>query len=185
MQLKNTAWAYGWVSIVMHWLMALLIFGMFGLGLYMVELGYMDVWYKAAPDLHISVGMVLFSLLLFRLVWRSTNPLPQLYGSRFEKIVGLLVHRLHYIFMFTLMLSGYLIVTADGRAVEIFHVLDVPALLPAEKGREFIAGKVHMLTAWVFIGFIGLHAAAAIKHHVVDKDSTLLRMLGIKKERRL
>ncbi len=182
MQLRNTTSAYGWVSIVIHWLMALLMFGMFALGLYMVELGYMDAWYKTAPDLHISIGMLLLLLLLLRLGWRLSNPLPALSGSTFEKKAGLLVHRLHYVFMLVLMVSGYLIITADGRAVEIFHIWDVPALFPAEKGREFIAGKVHMVTAWAFMGFVSLHALAALKHHFIDKDDTLLRMLGKKGE---
>ncbi|MDQ7004650.1 MAG: cytochrome b [Ghiorsea sp.] len=168
------------MSIGIHWLMALAIFGMFGLGLYMVELTYVDEWYRAAPNLHISAGILLLFILFFRLFWRLINPLPELYGNSFEQFVGLFVHRLHYVFMFFLMVSGYLIVTADGRAIDVFNWFEVPAIFAAEKGREETAGLIHFYLAWAFIGFIALHAAAALKHHLIDKDRTLLRMLGIK-----
>lgn len=176
--LKNTTTTYGWVSITLHWLMAVVMFGMFGLGVYMVDLTYVNAWYRSAPFVHQSVGLLLFMLLLFRLFWRLMNPLPVIFGQGFEKVIALLVHRMHYVFMFTVMLSGYLITTADGRGIDVFHWFEVPALLPPEKGREDVAGLVHMWSAYAFMGFVLLHAAAAMKHHFVDKDATLLRMLG-------
>ncbi|MDX8382431.1 MAG: cytochrome b [Ghiorsea sp.] len=182
MQLKNTTQVYGWVSIGIHWLMAVSLLGLFALGAYMVELTYLDAWYHPAPHWHKSVGMLMLLLLLFRLVWRISNPLPHILGSGFEKIIALLVHRMHYVFMLTVMLSGYLIVTADGRGIEIFNWFEIPAIFAAEKGREELAGLVHMLSAWGFMAFIVLHAGAALKHHFIDSDNTLIRMLGIKKE---
>lgn len=183
MILKNTGNQYGLISIVIHWLMALLMFGMFALGLYMVELTYVDAWYKAAPALHMSIGVMLFMLLIFRLLWRLSNPVPEIYGQPYEKIIGLLVHRLHYVFMFSLMLSGYLMVTADGRGIEVFVWFEVPALWVVEKGNEVLLGKAHMVLAWMFMGFVALHTAAAFKHHWIDKDRTLLRMLDIQGEK--
>jgi len=182
MGLKNTKYTYGLLSIVLHWLMALMMFTMFGLGLYMVELTYLDVWYKAAPKLHISMGILLFLLLVFRLFWRWANVFPEALGSSLERKVAPLIHRTHYVLMFALMISGYLIMTADGRAVSVFTWFEVPALLPAEKGREAIAGQAHQYLAWFFMAFVLLHAAAAIKHHWLDKDQVLNRMLGIQKK---
>ena len=179
MQLRNTETAYGWVTIILHWLMALLVFAMFGLGLYMVELTYVDAWYKAAPALHISVGVILMLLFIVRLLWRLSNPVPEIYGQSFEKVMGLLVHRLHYIFMFILMLSGYLMVTADGRGIAVFTWFEVPALWNIEQASAVFLGKAHRVLAWAFMGFVALHTAAALKHHWLDKDRTLLRMLGI------
>jgi len=178
MPLKNTAQSYGWVSIVIHWFMALLVIGMFALGVYMVELNYMDAWYQRAPYIHQSVGLLLLLLLIFRLLWRLNNPLPVIFAMGFEKIIALLVHRMHYVLMFALMISGYLISTADGRGIEIFTWFEVPAVFPPEKGREDSAGFIHMVLAWGFMGFVLLHSLAALKHHFIDKDRTLLRMLG-------
>jgi len=180
MKLKNTPQTYGWLSIAIHWLMAAAIFAMFALGVYMVDLTYVHPWYKLAPHIHQSMGILLFLLLVFRLFWRLSNPLPQILGVGIEKIIALLVHRLHYVFMFALMISGYLIVTADGRGIEVFSWFDFPAVFDAEKGREELAGIIHEYLAWGFMAFIALHAAAALKHHFIDKDATLWRMLGKK-----
>lgn len=68
---KNTKSSYGVVAIVLHWLMAAMVIGLFGLGLYMVELTYYDSWYKGSLDLHKSVGITLVALLLFRFAWRA------------------------------------------------------------------------------------------------------------------
>jgi len=179
MQLRNTKTVYGWVVIVLHWLMALLMFAMFALGLYMVELTYVDAWYKAAPALHISVGFILILLFIIRLLWRLSNPVPEIYGQPFEKTMGLLVHRLHYIFMFALMLSGYLMVTADGRGIMVFTWFEVPALWDIGQASAVFLGGTHGILAWVFMGFVALHTAAALKHHWLDKDRTLLRMFGV------
>ena len=75
---KNTPSSYGLVAIIFHWLMALTIFGLFGLGLYMVELTYYDSWYKGSLDLHKSIGITLVAVFLFRILWRalSTQPKP-------------------------------------------------------------------------------------------------------------
>ncbi|MDQ6962953.1 MAG: cytochrome b/b6 domain-containing protein [Mariprofundaceae bacterium] len=180
MLFRNTSKAYGFVSIFIHWFMVITIIGMFALGLYMVDLSYVDVWYKSAPHIHQSIGLLLLFLLMFRFTWRISQPLPVILGIGIEKIIALLVHRMHYVFMFLLMISGYLISTADGRGIELFTWFEVPAVLPSEKGREDLAGLIHQILAWAFMGFVLLHASAAFKHHFIDKDQTLRRMIGLK-----
>jgi len=180
--LRNSKQRFGWVSIVIHWLMALVIFGMFGLGVWMVDLNYYDDWYHRAPWVHQSIGILLLFLLVFRLGWRLTNPVPEIMGAWWERLIAIWVHRGHYVFMFAVIISGYLISTAYGRGVSVFDWFEFPALLAADKGRESTAGFIHMLLAWGFMGYIGMHAAAALKHHFIDKDSTLTRMLGIHKK---
>lgn len=180
--LINSRTRFGWVSIVIHWVMALAVFGMFALGVWMVELEYYDAWYHKAPWIHRSVGLLLLGLLVLRLVWRLINIVPDIMGAPWERAVALWVHRGHYLIMFALIISGYLISTADGRAIDLFGWFDVPALLPAEKGREELAGLVHKVLAWGFMAYVAMHAGAALKHHVIDRDATLLRMLGLSKK---
>lgn len=67
--LKNLKLSYGWVVILVYWLMVFGVFGLFGLGVYMVELIYYDVWYKGFLDLYKSVGIILVVLLLFCFGW--------------------------------------------------------------------------------------------------------------------
>jgi cytochrome b561 len=76
------------------------------------------------------------------------------------------------------MLSGYLISTADGRAVEVFGWFSIPATLSGLENQEDIAGEIHEWLAFTLIGLVMLHALAATKHHFINRDATLKRMLG-------
>jgi cytochrome b561 len=76
------------------------------------------------------------------------------------------------------MVAGYLISTADGRPIEVFGLFNVPATLHGLADQEDIAGEVHEIFAWVLILLAGVHALAALKHHFINRDSTLIKMLG-------
>lgn len=76
MQWKNSVSRYGALSISLHWLVALAVYAMFALGLWMVTQGYYDEWYHKAPELHKSIGMVLFAVMLLRVIWRFLSPRP-------------------------------------------------------------------------------------------------------------
>ena len=182
--LTNSSSSYGWISILLHWLVALGVFGLFGLGLYMVELSYYDPWYRKAPNLHKSIGLTLFGLLLLRVIWRKINQVPAaLPGwSNVEKKLSHWVHILLYVLILATMVAGYLISTADGRGIEVFGWFEVPALLPPVKGMEDVAGEVHEYLAWSVLGMVAIHLLGALKHHFVDKDNTLLRMIKPQKK---
>ena len=68
MQIRNTSASYGLISIIIHWLVALAVFGLFGLGYWMVELSYYDDWYRRAPDIHRSIGILLLMVMVFRVL---------------------------------------------------------------------------------------------------------------------
>lgn len=175
---KNSTKSYGWISIFIHWLMAISLFYMFGLGLYMVDLTYYDAWYKGSLSLHKSLGLILFSLLIFRVFWQATNIKPKpLAGPKWEHVSAHWMHRGLYLFMLLLMVSGYLISTADGRGIVVFDLLNVPALPWAIENQEDIAGEIHKYLAWLLIAMTAGHALAAIKHHFINKDDGLTRML--------
>ena len=76
------------------------------------------------------------------------------------------------------MISGYLISTADGRAISVFGWFEVPATITSIPKQEDVAGLVHQYLAWGLVIFSGVHALAALKHHFIDRDATLNRMLG-------
>ncbi len=180
MQWRNSPSRYGLVSMSLHWLVALIVFSLFGLGLWMVELDYYSEWYKRAPDLHKSIGLSLFALMLLRLLWRGISPPPAalVKHSRAVRLASKAAHGALYLGLFTLMFSGYLISTADGRGIEVFGLFEVPASLTSIPDQEDVAGLVHEYLAWGLIVLAGLHALAALKHHFIDRDATLWRMLG-------
>ena len=174
--MKNTKHSYGSVAKALHWLMALAIIAMFGLGLYMMELDYYDPLYRTLPYIHKSVGILLFALLLFRLIWRWNSIEPKREGSRLERWASVWVHRAFYLLLLAIMASGYLISTADGRAIEVFNWFEVPATITGLANQEDIAGEIHLILGWTVIVLAALHALAALKHHFIDKDHTLKRM---------
>jgi len=182
MPVFNTPQAYGWVSILLHWLMALAVLAMFALGVWMRTLGYYDAWYHDAPYIHKALGMLLLFALCFRLFWRQINVRPALMGQMWEKFVALMVHRLHYVLLFGLMLTGYLIPTAEGVGIDVFGWFTVPAMLSFTETQADMIGSLHRYAAWAAMALAAVHAGAALKHHWIDKDATLLRMLGIGKE---
>ncbi|MDX1593731.1 MAG: cytochrome b [Gammaproteobacteria bacterium] len=179
MQWKNGKTGYGWFSILLHWAVALLVFGLFGLGLWMVDLGYYDAWYQRAPWWHKGLGVTMLALVLVRLAWRRANPVPRPMAGHaaWEVRLSRAVHRLFYLLLLLLALTGYLMVTAAGDGLEVFDWFVIPATLSDVDGQEDLAGDLHRWLAWTTVGLAGLHAAGALKHHLLDRDATLKRML--------
>ncbi len=171
--------SYDWVSIILHWSVALIVFVLFGLGFWMVDLDYYHAWYHPAPELHKSIGIFLFALMAFRLFWRfkSTKPTPLENHTKLEKRLGPIVHQLLYLIIFVVIISGYLISTADGRGIVVFELFEIPALGELFEKQADKAGLIHQYIAYALILIVLLHALAALKHHFFDKDKTLLRML--------
>lgn len=180
MHWRNTTTTYGLLSIGMHWLVALLVFSLFGLGLWMVELDYYSSWRHTAPELHKGFGLCLLALMLLRLLWRflSPPPAPLSSYSRLTRLGAKLGHGALYLGLFAVMLAGYLISTADGRGISVFGWFEVPASITGIPDQEDVAGAVHFYLAWTLVIFASLHGLAALKHHFIDRDTTLLRMLG-------
>ncbi|PIE43912.1 MAG: cytochrome B [Gammaproteobacteria bacterium] len=179
MNLKNTRDCYGIVAILVHWLTALVVFGLFAMGLWMTDLSYYDPWYRTAPHYHKSVGILLALLFGFRIIWRLINIQPELPASVsiWEKHLATVVHVGIYGLFLLLATSGYLISTADGRSIEVFNWFEVPATITAIENQEDIAGDIHRYMAFALLGLTVLHALAALKHHFLDRDSTLKRMI--------
>ncbi|MCH9691742.1 MAG: cytochrome b [Gammaproteobacteria bacterium] len=180
MQILNSQYRYGLVAITLHWLMAPAIIGNFALGLWMTGLSYQHPWYHQAPQIHKSIGILLFMALLLRLLWRWGNQSPKLEPSpHWQILIAKLTHRVIYCVLLMIVFSGYLISTADGRSIDVFGWFDVPATIYNIDGQEDIAGEVHEWLAWSLIVLVVIHALAALKHHFYNRDSTLRKMLGM------
>ena len=82
-----------------------------------------------------------------------------------------------YLGLTGLFITGYLISTADGRAIEVFDWFSVPGFGSFIENQEDLAGEIHEIIAYGIMGLAALHALAALKHHFLDRDNTLTRML--------
>jgi len=174
---RNTHERYGWVSQWLHWLMALAIFALYGLGLWIDELTYNDPLYNTIPHIHESIGIIVLAALVFRFAWRIGDAEPRDDDLKpWERKAAKVMHWGFYPLILAIMISGYLISTADGRAISVFGWFDVPATLTG-KNQEDLAGEVHEILADIVIIAAALHAAAALKHHFMDGGQSLRRML--------
>jgi len=180
--MKNTIHKYGWLTISLHWVSVIFVLSLFSLGFWMVELTYYDSWYKTGPALHKSIGITFFILMIFRTIWRrmqtQPNALPT--HTNIERKSGHIMHLTLYTFIFLIMTSGYLISTADGRGILIFDLFSVPGFDSFIDNQEDVAGLFHKYAAYALIAMVFMHAGAALKHHFIDKDTTLTRMIGRK-----
>lgn len=184
MQWRNSPSRYGLVSLFLHWGSALTVFGLFALGLWMRELDYYDPWYHRAPEIHKSIGILLLIALLVRVFWRFLSPSPPApasHSARLRKATKL-GHLALYGLLFAVIVAGYLISTAEGKPISVFGWFDVPASLSGLPEQADVAGEIHLFLAWSLVVLAGLHALAALKHHFLDRDATLLRMLGRAKD---
>jgi len=176
--IKNTRARYGLAGISLHWLMALIIIGMYPLGLTIDSLDYYDAAYKTVPHWHKSIGMMLLALLVVRLLWRKISIQPKVLShSLVQKRVVKIAHSSLYFLMAVALLSGYMISTADGRAIAVFNWFEIPALPAVIDEQEDVAGLIHYWVTTSLIILASAHALAALKHHFINKDKTLSRML--------
>lgn len=176
MSYSNTKTGYGSIARLLHWVMAICIFGLFGLGYWMRTLTYVSPYYQSAPELHQGIGLTLFGVLVFRLIWKLANPSPKHAGlSKLEHNGANLMHWGFYGLLFAAMIAGYFISTLDGRAIHYFSLFDIPSIY-TQKGLEKLAGKIHWMITYLIIAMAVLHAAAALWHHFIKKDGVLSSM---------
>jgi cytochrome b561 len=176
MLVKDTPAGYGIVSRLFHWLMAIAIVSLFGLGWWMVQLDYYSPYYVSAPNFHRGAGIIVFIALLARIVWRAMNVKPNdAELTPLERRASRLVHFAFYPLLIALSISGYLISTPDGRGIDVFGLFSVPSIIQ-QKGLEDTAGWAHWWLAYIVMALAAIHTAAALKHHFLDKGSSLTRM---------
>lgn len=162
----------------LHWLIAVLFFGMLGLGFYMQGL-------PLSPDKlklyswHKWVGVTVFLLALFRIAWRVTHQPPALPSSmpRLMQIAAHAGHHMLYMLMFLIPLSGWLMSSAKGFQTVWFGILPIPDLIEKNKLLGDLLQTVHVSLNYLFIAVLIGHIGAALKHHFIDKDDILTRML--------
>ena len=182
--LRNTHDSWGWIAIVLHWVTAISVLGLYTLGTYMTDLSYYDPWYQSAPFWHKSIGLLLCFWVLIRILWRTLDKPPQHLETipKWQRNIASAVHVALYSLLLLVFASGYLISTADGRAISFFGLFEVPAWISGIENQEDRAGEVHFWATNTLVTVAVIHAFAALKHHVIDRDVTLLRMLGLNKK---
>ena len=179
MGLRNSPAKFGVFAKLLHWSMGILLIGMLAVGVYMHEL-------PISPDKftlyawHKSFGMTLLLLALIRLGWRAVDPPPAALPNISPKQAKLAAaaHWALYLCMFALPLTGWCMAAASGTPVDYFNTgLLLPSLVGADNDLRLLFRNMHDISGKLLMALIAIHVGAALKHHFVDKDSTLRRML--------
>lgn len=170
---------YTKTAMLLHWLIALMIVAAFFLGLTMVDIpGFTPTKLKYF-SWHKWLGVTVLGLAAIRLLWRSANRPPPPLASipSWQHKVADGVHYLLYFLMFAAPISGYLYGSAAGVPVVYLKLIPLPALIGPDPELKAILKTVHYVLVMTMAGVVVAHALAALKHHFIDRDITLKRML--------
>jgi len=186
MALKNSVTGWGWLARLFHWAMAVIIIGLLCVGFYMANfVSDIYVQFGLTQD-HKSWGFVAFSLALLRVIWRFVNPTPALPDgmSGIERLAAHAGHYGLYACMFVMPLSGWLMSSAStlqdtyGVKNMVFGAFELPdPFIPGSESLEAIFSTIHFGAAILLVAILLGHAGAALKHHFVNRDTVLMRMI--------
>jgi cytochrome b561 len=164
-------------AIVLHWLVALLIFVGFPLGIYMSDLPLSPTKLQLY-SYHKWIGITVLLLAGLRVVWRLTHRPPPLPDSvvRWQRQASAVVHGLLYVLILAIPLSGWLMSSAKGFPVVWFGVLPLPDLVGKDKALGELLVEVHKTLNFTLLGLVILHVGAALQHHFIERQPFLQRM---------
>lgn len=212
MAVMNTKSGWGWPARLIHWLSALLILGLLGVGFYMTQIlahettcdsivtrtlsnvyGISDCGplflRLEMVQTHKSFGFIVFTLVVLRLVWRAVNPTPSL--DHMPGVMRALAHGGHialYICIVAMPLTGWLMASSSpfndegnyGGQIKnmVFGLFEMPDPYPTgDEDTSDFWGMIHFYTALAMAAILATHIAAALKHHIIDRDGVLMRMV--------
>lgn len=174
------------IAIILHWLIAFFIIGLLAIGKYMTGLAENDPTRFELTQWHKSFGIVVLILVIVRLGWRFTHKPPPEPAAlpRWQKLVAGLVHLALYALMLALPITGWIMVSASPLNLDtvLFGVIPWPHLppFPDLPNKEAIAASFHNyheIASTALIVLLLAHIGAALKHHLIDKDTVLLRIV--------
>ena len=170
--------SFSFSTKLLHWLIAGHMIGLIVSGWWIVELSFYSSWYYLAPTLHKSFGVMVFLMGLILLLNKFRKRPPPLEShTKLEKLASKFAHLLLFASLITIPVSGYIFTTFTGQNVSIFNAFDIPAILVTSEKIRDLAIEFHIYASYGIAVVVFVHAGGALKHHLLDKDRTLRRML--------
>ena len=172
---------YSGVAIALHWVLALVLLGMVGFGLYMADLPFSPARLKLY-NWHKWAGVCVLVLSLARLLWRLTHRPPELPAAMqaampaWQKLAHHGTHAALYVLFFAIPLLGWAYSSAAGFPIVVFGVLPLPDWVPVSPDLAEALKPLHKWAALTLTALVGLHVAAVVKHQLIDRDGLLWRM---------
>ena len=176
MRTADTRNGYGWISIALHWLTAVIVLTMFVIGSMSQGVGREES--LRLVHLHTTIGMTAYVLLWGRIIWRFTvghpGPLPK--QGAFFFAIGKHFHFLLLIAIGAMLVSGPVMIWSDGAPIHVFAV-EIPSPLGKLSGVQHVLRAVHGYTASFILAGMILHVLAVFKHAVLNRDGTFDKIM--------
>jgi len=175
MRLTNSLTEYGFISKVFHWLSAAVLIIQIPLGFYLVDMDFGDKR-LTIESIHVTLGLSIFYLILFRLLYKTLNPTPRLQNSLFpgQKIIAKLNHIFLYVSILVITISGALKKLFNGEELDMFF-FNIEIKDNFELAEIFY--EIHIIGNYTLIALISLHIFAVIIHKILFKENLLKRIL--------
>ena len=175
MHVKNTLSEYGLISKLLHWISAILLFIQIPLGFYLVDLDF-GPERLSIEDIHVTVGLSIFYLIILRLLYKIFNPTPELEPSVFkgQKFLAKLNHIMLYVTILSITISGIFKKLFNGETlVIIFKKIKIQDNF--ELGELFY--DIHVYSNYFLIALIAIHLIAVVIHKLFFNDNLLKKIL--------
>ncbi len=175
MRLTNSLTEYGFISKVFHWLSAAVLIIQIPLGFYLVDMDFGDKR-LTVESIHVTLGLSIFYLILFRLLYKTLNPTPRLQNSLFpgQKIIAKLNHIFLYVSILVITISGALKKLLNGEELDMFF-FNIEIKDNFELAEIFY--EIHIVGNYTLIALISLHIFAVIIHKLLFKENLLKKIL--------
>jgi|TARA_B100001094_G_scaffold155057_1_gene150084 cytochrome b561 len=175
MHVKNTLTEYGLISKLLHWISAILLFIQIPLGFYLVDLDF-GPERLTVEDIHVTVGLSIFYLVILRLLYKIFNPTPELEPSVFkgQKFLAKLNHIMLYVTILSITISGIFKKLLNGETlIIIFKKIKIQDNF--ELGELFY--DIHVYSNYLLIALIVIHLMAVVVHKLFFNDNLLKKIL--------
>jgi cytochrome b561 len=184
MPLRSDHTRWSTAAKTFHWLMALLILGNGAFALWMdglkPSLQKINMF-----ALHKSIGLTVLALFLLRVLWRAIDRRPaDVPAPRWQHLAAKTVHGFLYLLIAAIPLSGWAFNSAHGFPLQYFKQFNLPALVEKNPELSDTLGTVHVYLFWFLLLVLVAHVGGALKHHFIDRDDTLRRMLPFGRAKR-
>jgi cytochrome b561 len=177
--MAKAAVRYTHTAVVLHWVIALLIFAALALGLYMVGLKLTPLKLKLY-SWHKWLGVTIWMLAVARVLWRATHrPPPAPAMPAWQHAAAGASHALLYGLLLAIPITGWLFSSASGFPVVYLGLVQLPDLVAKNKELANVLKAVHAYLNYTLMAVVALHVLASLKHHVIDRDDVLHRMLPL------
>jgi len=180
---KNTESTYGSITKIIHWTIFFMMAGVLATGTVVIRLTEKNPLKEQIYMLHESFGVIILALVFLRVAWRLNNVKPSLPNTApWERVAEHTVHFLLYFILIVQPLSGWITATSSGYILQFFNLFPLPTPgISESKSIADLSSQIHLIVAWSIAAIVSIHIGAALKHHYIDKDNVLKRMMPSKK----